>query len=109
MSIFKKICRANDTASRYGGEEFLLILAETGVDGALQIAERIRKEFASLKFEKDGVEFGVTLSCGVAGLNGKKASSPSMLIQAADKALYQAKESGRNRTIRGELDETAGA
>ena len=105
-AVVKHICRANDTASRYGGEEILLILAETKADGAMQIAERIRKEFASLKFEKDGVEFSVTLSCGVAGLEGEKVSSSSTLIQAADQALYLAKESGRNRTVRGEVDAT---
>jgi len=100
-AVIKRICRSNDTASRYGGEEFLLILAETGVAGAFQIAERVRKEFSALRFARDGVRFGVTLSCGVAGLDGKNASSPSKLIQAADRALYRAKESGRNRTVKG--------
>jgi diguanylate cyclase (GGDEF)-like protein len=105
-AVVKSICRTTDTASRYGGEEFLLILAETGVDGAMQIAERIRKEFASLKFEKDGLEFNVTLSCGIAGIDGDKISSPSTLIQVADQALYHAKKGGRNRTYRGEFNET---
>lgn len=107
-AVIKKICRTNDTASRYGGEEFLLILAETGSVGAFQIAERIRKEFASLRFKRDGVEFAVTLSCGVAELDGKKISSPSQLIQAADQALYRAKKMGRNMTVKGELDDASG-
>ncbi len=98
-SIIKRICRANDTPSRYGGEEFVLILTETGVDGAFQIAERIRKEFSKLRFKKDGEEFGVTLSCGVAGLDDKDISSPDQLIQFADQALYLAKEKGRDRTV----------
>ena len=107
-TVIKRICRSNDTASRYGGEEFLLILTETGIDGAFQIAERIRKEFSNLRFERDGVEFMVTLSCGVAGLDILKPSTPSQLIQTADQALYRAKESGRNKTVRGELNETSG-
>ena len=106
-TVVKRICRTTDTASRYGGEEFLLILAETGVEGAIQIAERIRKEFASLKFKKDGLEFNVTLSCGVAGLEGEKISSPSALIQVADQALYLAKKGGRNQTVRGAFNATA--
>jgi diguanylate cyclase (GGDEF)-like protein len=105
-SVVKKVCRTTDTASRYGGEEFLLILAETEVEGAMQIAERIRKEFASLKFNKGGMEFSVTLSCGVAGLDVEKISSPSALIQIADQALYRAKKGGRNRTVRGEFNAT---
>lgn len=105
-SVIKGICRSNDTSSRYGGEEFVLILAETGVDGAFQIAERIRKEFAKVRFKKDGVEFGVTFSCGVAGLDLENISSPDQLIQFADKFLYLAKERGRNRTVKAESDET---
>jgi len=106
-SIIKRICRSNDTPSRYGGEEFVLILPETGVDGAFQIAERIRKEFSKLRFKKDGEEFGVTLSCGVAGLNDKDISSPDQLIQFADQALYLAKEKGRDRTVEHKRNEAS--
>lgn len=98
-SIIKRVCRSNDTPSRYGGEEFLLILTETGVKGAFQIAERIRKAFSRVRFKKDDKEFGVTLSCGVADLDSKDISSPDQLIQVADQALYRAKEKGRDRTV----------
>jgi PleD family two-component response regulator len=52
------------------------------------------------------MEFSVTLSCGVAGFDVEKISSPSALIQIADQALYRAKKGGRNRTVRGEFNAT---
>ena len=103
-----RVCRSNDSAARYGGEEFVLILPETPMAGANQIAERIRKEFSRHEFLENGERFKVTISCGVAELDKEHMDSPADLIQVADKALYQAKQGGRNRTVTGEWSEHAG-
>ena len=88
--------RTEDLACRYGGEELVLILPETQKINALVIAERIRQTVEKMKLEFDGQSFSVTLSGGVASypVDAKDVKS---LIHAADVALYQAKESGRNR------------
>ncbi len=103
-----RVCRSNDSAARYGGEEFLLILPETSIAGANRIAERIRKEFSRNEFLENGERFKVTISCGVTQLDKEHMDSPADLIQVADKALYQAKQEGRNRTVTGEWSENAG-
>lgn len=98
--IFKaNIRRKIDIAARYGGEEFVLVLPETNGSGALKLAERIRtliqdKEFF---FEPLGKSFHVNVSLGVATYP-LHAATPAELIKKADDALYEAKESGRNRT-----------
>lgn len=103
-----RVCRANDSAARYGGEEFLLILPETTIAGANRIAERIRKEFSRNEFLENGERFKVTVSCGVTELDKEHMISPADLIQVADKALYQAKQGGRNRTVTGKWNANAG-
>jgi diguanylate cyclase (GGDEF)-like protein len=86
-------CREIDFASRYGGEEFTVILPETPLPGAVQVAERIREKIAALQFPGIG---SVTASIGVSNypLN---ALSKEDLIRIADQALYVAKNSGRNQ------------
>ena len=88
--------RTEDIACRYGGEELVLILPETQKINALVIAERIRQQVEELKLDFDSKSFGVTLSGGVASYP-TDAQDTKSLIHAADVALYQAKESGRNR------------
>jgi diguanylate cyclase (GGDEF)-like protein len=80
--------RENDLAVRYGGEEFLLILPETPLDGARQMAERLRRHVAD--------DAGVTVSIGAADATAERRDRDS-LLEAADRALYRAKQSGRNR------------
>ncbi|MBC8282493.1 MAG: diguanylate cyclase [Nitrospinae bacterium] len=94
--ILQKMKRTEDTACRYGGEELVLILPETEKINALVIAERIRKKVEELELEFEGTTFGVTLSGGIASYpaDGKEVQE---IVHAADVALYQAKESGRNR------------
>lgn len=82
-----------DLPCRYGGEEFLVILPETSLEGAHKIAERLRVIVENT--EVDGMS--VTISLGVASTNKGKLDNPSKLIEIADKALYNAKEDGRNR------------
>lgn len=104
-AIMKKFCRSNDVAARYGGEEFFLVLPETGIDGALHIAERIREEMASQKFQSKGKDFHVTVSCGIAEFDSARMQSAADLIKVSDLALYKAKHEGRNRTIQGTADD----
>ena len=100
-ALLKRYCRSNDVAARYGGEEFILILPETKLSGAVQIAERIRQELAGHVFRQGAVEFRVTISCGVAEFERERLCTATQLIKCADFALYEAKKSGRNRIIVG--------
>ncbi|MFT4578365.1 MAG: diguanylate cyclase (GGDEF)-like protein [Nitrospinales bacterium] len=101
--ILRNMKRTEDTACRYGGEELVLILPETEKMNALVIAERIRKKVEEAVLEFEGKIFNVTLSGGIASYpaDGKEAQN---LIHAADVALYQAKESGRNRIFIHDLE-----
>ncbi|MBL3590230.1 MAG: GGDEF domain-containing protein [gamma proteobacterium endosymbiont of Lamellibrachia anaximandri] len=94
----KRCLKGQDMAARYGGEEFAVILPQTALGGAIIAAEQIRKAVSSgeLKDKRTNQGYGkVTISIGIAQfyMNG----SPDELIQSADKALYLAKERGRNR------------
>jgi diguanylate cyclase (GGDEF)-like protein len=87
--------RSGDTLYRYGGEEFLVLLPEQTLDGATLAAERLRASVEALDLEHP--EGGcVTVSAGVAGL-GTRACTPEDVFELADKALYRAKQEGRNR------------
>lgn len=94
--IIRHCIRSADVSARYGGEEFVTYLAETDRDGALLAAERIRTAIESHAFVLDDVSIGVTISIGVstAPVHGTTIKD---LVGAADKALYKAKETGRNR------------
>jgi diguanylate cyclase (GGDEF)-like protein len=104
-AIIKNLCRSHDIAARYGGEEFLLILPETNGSGAMVIAERVREEVESHRFNYEGKVHSVTISCGIAEINNEKDQGVAGLISVADQALYKAKETGRNRTVLGGVDE----
>jgi len=88
--------RSTDIACRYGGEEFVLLMPRTDAAGAGNAAERCRGRLESCTWERRP-ELVITASFGVADLRLLGASSPEDLIGAADRALYQAKEGGRNR------------
>jgi len=103
--IIKGLCRSHDVAARYGGEEFVLILPETNGDGARMIAERIREKVEKCRFKNEGRVHSVTISCGIAEFDKEKTADHTHLIRVADDALYQAKESGRNRTVMGHADD----
>lgn len=93
--------RDTDFIGRFGGEEFLIVLPETQLDGAARLSEKIRERIEALEIAIDsGEPLKVTLSMGVAGRaevkgDGKTRARP--LLQAADAALYSAKRNGRNR------------
>ena len=92
--ILSERVRSNDLVSRYGGEEMSVILPETEVSNAAALAENLRETVNTEALQRAGVE--ITISLGIAGYNNNN-HTPQKLIQAADKALYQAKERGRNR------------
>ncbi|MHC8324095.1 sensor domain-containing diguanylate cyclase [Pseudomonas sp. GB2N2] len=96
--ICENVRRPADLVARYGGEEFSVILAETDSAGAKQIAEHIRVAVEQLPFVA-GVESPITVSIGVSTWTTSNHTSLEQLLFAADKALYQAKESGRNRVV----------
>lgn len=100
-SILINSLRLEDLASRYGGEEFVIVLKKMTVEDAQLVAERIRQRIESLEFkytEKGKNEIvKTTISIGIARYNSGLDSVPEDLIKRADAALYEAKESGRNR------------
>lgn len=89
--------RRSDIAFRYGGEEFALILSNTDKEAALLVAERIRKAVANLSCNEDHRSFSFTISLGVASL--AQGEQITAFFDRADKALYEAKHSGRNKTV----------
>ncbi len=93
--VIRKSLRSADFCGRYGGEEFLLVMTQTNINGALLCAERIRSTIEQSRFPSLGPNFKVTVSLGVTEFTGKE-DIPTMIARA-DKALYHAKESGRNR------------
>lgn len=94
---FRDALRVTDLIGRYGGEEFAVILPETPTDRAYLAAELLRKCIADTPVTVDGEEVKVTASFGVAGLNITENADLDLLLRAADRALYKAKENGRNR------------
>jgi two-component system cell cycle response regulator len=95
--LMRDTLRTADAVGRYGGEEFLVILPQSAVEEASQTAERLRRQVEGHVFRAGGKELRVTLSLGVAGYPGPDRPTSEGLIREADRALYRAKESGRNR------------
>ena len=101
----KKELREYDIASRYGGEEFAILLPNTTLDEAGKVAERLRKQVEKKKInieelKIDGIkEISVTISIGVSLYNPNLMKDSEDLYKLADKGLYIAKESGRNRVV----------
>jgi diguanylate cyclase (GGDEF)-like protein len=96
---------AIDTVVRYGGEEFLIILPETPLDGAVELAERVRATFAAQRTRVGAAELSTTASFGVVSVDfgSTQAVTPQALIAAADELMYDAKRAGRNRVCAHQL------
>ena len=88
--------RSHDVAARFGGEEFVILLPETPLNGAVAVAERIRMTVESCDFEPMGCNHHVTISIGISEFPSSGAEMDD-LIKRADEALYRAKAEGRNR------------
>lgn len=96
--------RPGDLVARYGGEEFVMLLPGTDLAGAITVAERVRRTVQALHLEHlDNQGAVVTISAGItASIPLRKGKSSQDMVQAADQALYKAKESGRNRVCSSE-------
>lgn len=100
-ALAEMLKRPADVAARYGGEEFAAILPDTTAEQARALANSIREHVASLNLKQapSAVRPHVTLSIGVASMDKDRLNEPEALIEAADKALYAAKRSGRDRVV----------
>jgi diguanylate cyclase (GGDEF)-like protein len=98
--------RREDLLARIGGEEFAVLLRDIARQGALDCGERIRASIEKTLFETGGKRIPITISVGVATLQRDVHATPEALLEAADRALYQAKHTGRNRVCA--ADSTAG-
>ena len=98
--VLRKSVKGGDTAARYGGEEFAIILPDTPLTGGVQLADKIRLAIGATNLVKSGgVSLGkITISGGVAQF--RHGETPSQFIDRADKALYEAKNAGRNQIIK---------
>ena len=100
--ICLKQVRDIDTIARVGGEEFAVLLPSTAVNGAMQMAERMRAAVQAYTFKYEGLEFNITVSIGVTELTDESWSITE-LLKAVDKMLYEAKRTGRNRCVASHL------
>lgn len=96
-SIQKQL-RSEDILARMGGEEFAILCLSTGLKDAFHLAERIRRAIESLEVETDHGSLKMTISLGIAELN-RRDENLQAFISRADKVLYAAKDSGRNRSV----------
>ena len=100
-NVLKDLSRNSDVACRFGGEEFLILLPETSVEGAYSIGEKIRKHVEELVIKLENHEtLKFTISAGVAQIDIENELNLEKTIQRADDALYEAKEGGRNKVCK---------
>lgn len=95
--IMKSTARDTDAVARVGGDEFVIILPDTGWQGALTFAERIRRKVEDFDFGGATSDIELTISIGVALARGTDPVSPDVLLNEADRTMYKAKNSGKNR------------
>jgi two-component system cell cycle response regulator len=93
--LIKKILAGRGIASRFGGDEFMVMLPGAAIAPAVEVAQNVCHEVETYRYEKDGVAFRLTITAGAAELRGDE--TPEELTKRADEALYRAKRAGRNR------------
>jgi diguanylate cyclase (GGDEF)-like protein len=94
--VIRRCARETDIVARFGGDEFAVILPDTGSEGAMAVAERVRERIFAHRFlVEDGLEIHLTSSIGVAALPDVAASAEE-LVKAADTAMYRVKDAGKN-------------
>lgn len=100
-SLSQSIKRPADLVARYGGEEFAILLPNTKTEGAVNVAQRIQEDIHTLAIphEQSQVAKIITVSLGISAMVPSSEQSPEDLIASADRALYQAKQNGRDRMI----------
>ena len=96
--LMKQAFRKTDLLYRYGGEELIMIMPETNIEGAIIPVQRLRRMVEEYPFEYNGVKAKVTVSIGLT-MNYQTFTTAADILKSADDALYKAKESGRNRVV----------
>ena len=102
----KQVRNDVDTIARVGGEEFAVLLPSTAINGAMQMAERIRIAVQAHKFKYEDSEFNITISIGVTEITDESWTITEFM-KAVDKMLYEAKRTGRNRCVASHINESA--
>ena len=97
--VIRSALRSTDSAARYGGDEFVILLPHTSVEKAIAVGNRIRRELSAAGASVARTDTGVTMSIGIASLKADRPPSADALVAMADKALYVAKDHGKNRII----------
>ena len=97
--LLKSNVRATDVVARYGGDELAVMLIETNTKSALEVAEKLKQEIGSHIFQWQTKQLSVNVSIGLATAPAPGIQEVSHLIEAADRALYQAKRAGRNTVV----------
>ena len=98
-NLLSEHCRATDFVSRFGGEEFTMLLSNTDAKSALLAANKIREVMEKTAFNSNGAKLSITLSCGVTQFT--ESDTEKSAFERADKALYEAKNKGRNQCLVG--------
>lgn len=96
--LMKQAFRKTDLLFRYGGEELIMIMPETNIEGAIIPVQRLRRMVEEYDFDYNNVKAKVTVSIGLT-MNYQEFNTPADMLKSADEALYKAKESGRNRVV----------
>jgi diguanylate cyclase (GGDEF)-like protein len=95
--IMRTTARDTDAIARAGGDEFVILLPDTGWQGAMTFAERLRRNVAEHQFDAELAGLELTISIGVALAQGADPVTADDLLEEADRSLYKAKSGGRNR------------
>ena len=101
--VFRQAVRLSDIVCRYGGEEFAIILPQTTLPTAVNVAERVRQWLEQSMVEFEGQQFSITASFGVGVFSRGQQMTAESFIDSVDQYLYQAKQQGRNRVAHAEF------